>query len=659
MNDIEKKIDKIIETLNQYTYEYYVLDEPSVSDSIYDSLLNELKELEEKYPEFIKPYSPTQRVGDEPADEFKKVEHKYGMLSLDNAFSESDIKNFYQKMQEETGRDSPEILIEYKYDGLAVSIVYENGILVRAATRGNGVVGEEITQNIKAINSVPLKLNSLENIDVRGEVLMPNSSFNDLNKRREEEGNKLFANPRNAAAGTLRQLDSKVVASRQLDCFMYDYMPKEKSLTQDEVLKYLNKLGFKINMDYKIFNSVDSILNYIEEVSVQRSNLPYMIDGLVLKLNSIEYREKIGYTIHHPKWAVAYKFPAEEATTQLIDVELNVGRTGMMTATAIFKPVELAGTVVKRATLHNEEYIIEKDIRIGDYVVVKKAGDIIPQIEKVLVEMRDGSERKFRFPDTCPFCGSDVIRSSEEVAIRCSNILCPSRVKEQLIYYVSKAAMDISGLGQSQIEMLYEKKLIKDPADLYALNKDELIKLERIAEKSAAKIISAINESKNNSLEKLIAALGIPNVGKKLSTILAMKFKTMDNLANATVDELTKINDIGDVVANAIVDYFEDEKSEKLLTKLKDNQVNMKYIDRNRSNELQGLTIVVTGSLEQYTRGEIKTLLENHGAKVTSSVSGNTDILLAGENAGSKLDKARDLGIRIISEEELNELIKN
>jgi DNA ligase (NAD+) len=655
MDKTEQKIENLIKTLNQYTYEYYVLDNPSVSDSVYDSLLNELKELERKNPEYIKSYSPTQRVGDQPADEFNKVDHQYEMLSLDNAFNSEDIRSFYEKMQQETGLENPEITIEYKYDGLAVSIVYDNGVLSRAATRGNGSVGEDITQNIKAINSIPLRLNEL--VD-RGEIFMPIASFEQLNEKRSNEEKKQFANPRNAAAGSLRQLDSKIVASRKLDSFMYDFMPKDNVNTQNETLIYLKDLGFKVNQNYEVFDNLNDILSFINEVAQHRTDLPYMIDGLVLKLNDLKYRDSIGYTSHHPKWAIAYKFPAEEATTKLLDVELNVGRTGMMTATAILKPVELAGTIVKRATLHNEEYIIDKDIRIGDYVVVKKAGDIIPQIEKVLPELRDGSEEVFRYPDRCPFCGSKVIRSDNEVAIRCSNILCPSRLKEQLIYFVSKSAMDISGLGESQITTLYDEGLISDASDLYKLKKKDLVKLDRIAEKSANNILDAIEESKNNSLEKLIAGLGITNVGKKLSSVLAEEFKSLENLRKASKDQLLQINDVGDVVAQAIVEYFNDEKSKILIDKFIEVGVNTKYIEKNKSNKLDGITFVVTGKLDAYTRSEIKELLAKYGAKITSSVSNKTDYLLAGENAGSKLDKAKELGIKIISEEDLKEIIK-
>ncbi len=659
MSNTEQKIEKLIKTLNKYTYEYYVLDNPSVSDSVYDSLFNELKKLEKENPELIKSYSPTQRVGDQPANEFNKVEHQYEMLSLNNAFNSEDIKDFYLKMQKEVNKDHPSIAIEYKYDGLAVSIVYEKGILSRAATRGNGSIGEDITQNIKAINSVPLRLNEEVDIDVRGEVFMPISSFEELNRNREENNGKQFANPRNAAAGSLRQLDSQIVANRDLDSFIYDFMPRSLVKTQKELLDYLTYLGFKVNNNYKIFNNIDDILSFIEQVSKYRSDLPYMIDGLVLKLNDIEYRDIIGYTSHHPKWAIAYKFPAEKATTKLLDIELNVGRTGMMTATAVLKPVELAGTVVERATLHNEEYILDKDIRIGDYVVIKKAGDIIPQIEKVLPELRSGNEEVFNYPEYCPFCGSKVIRSENEVAIRCSNIMCPSRVKEQLIYFVSKAAMDISGLGESQITMLYEEGLIEDPADLYYLKKEDLIELDRIADKSASNILRAIEESKDNSLEKLIAALGIPNVGKKLALILAERFKDLNSIKKATKEELVKINDIGDIVAEAIVNYFQDNKSQILLKKLQEAGVNTEYIDKERSNKLSGITFVVTGKLETFTRSEIKEYLSNLGAKVTSSVSSNTDYLLAGENAGSKMDKAKSLGVKIILEEDLKEMTKS
>lgn len=658
MENIEQKIDNLIQLLNQYSYEYHVLDSPTVSDSVYDSLLKDLRELEANNPEYIRAYSPTQRVGDEPAQGFNKIEHQYEMRSLNNAFSEEDIRDYFQRMVEYTGLSNPEIVVEYKYDGLAVSIVYENGVLIRAATRGNGTIGEDITQNIKAVNSVPLKLLEEIDIDVRGEVFMPHASFMKLNKKQKELEQKPFANPRNVAAGTLRQLDSKIVSERELDCFIYDYMPQTNVDTQEKLLKYLSKLGFKVNLSYAICQSADEILEFISEMNHVRSSLPFMIDGLVLKLNELSYRESIGYTSHHPRWAIAYKFPAEEATTQLVDIELKVGRTGVITPTAIFTPVELAGTTVQRAALHNEEYIIEKDIRIGDYVVVKKAGDIIPQIENVLLEMRDGSETKYRYPNECPFCGSKVIKYEGEVAIRCSNLFCPSRVKEQLIYYVSKSAMDIKGLGESQMSTLYEQGLINDPADLYSITKEQLISLDRIGEKSASNILEAIAQSKSNSLEKLIAALGIPNVGERLSSVLAKTSKSLDKLASMTVDELTLIEDVGEVVAKAIVDYFNDDRSKQLINKLKNHGVNMKIIGKTNNGKLQDLTIVVTGKLEKYTRDEIKSLLTSAGAKITSSVSSKTDYLLVGENPGSKFDKARELGVKIIKEEELARLLE-
>jgi DNA ligase (NAD+) len=658
MDKVEQRIEKLIDELNRHAHNYYVLDQPEISDAAYDSLIRELKKLEEENPQLIKPYSPTQRVGDEPAKEFKKVSHQHLMLSLDNAFNEGDLKSFYKKMQEYTSKVNPEVTIELKYDGLAVSLTYESGVLVRGATRGNGEVGEDITQNIKAINTVPLRLNEDIDVEVRGEVFMPYESFNNLNKQQEQNEEKLFANPRNAAAGTLRQLDSRVVSKRQLDFFVYDAIPKFDLKKHSELIDFLAILGFRTNKNITVCSSEKCLLEKVTELSDMRENLPYMIDGLVIKLNDLFLRDGIGSTSHHPRWAIAYKFPAEEAVTKLVDIELNVGRTGMMTATAILEPVQIAGTIVKRAALHNEEYIIDKDIRIGDQVIVKKAGDIIPQIERVLVGLRSGEEKEYRFPDYCPFCQSEVIRS-DEVAIRCSNILCPSRIEEQMIYFVSKAAMDISGLGEAQIRMLFKNGLIKDPAGLYNLSKDDLVDLDRIGEKSAQNIIDAINDSKQNSLEMVIAALGIPNIGKRMSETLAREFRDMDALFSAKHADLTELNDIGDVVANSIVEYFSDIKSKELIKKLKDSGVNMKYLkDTSGKNVLSGKTFVITGKIESYTRNELKDRLEKLGAKVTNAVSGNTDYLIAGENAGSKLDKAIDLGVTVLDESQFEELIK-
>ncbi len=660
MSKAEQKIERLIEELNKHAYNYYVLDQPEISDAVYDSLLNELKELEKENPQSIKPYSPTQRVGDEPAKEFSKVEHNYPMLSLDNSFNEDDLHRFYNRMKEYSKTENPEVIVELKYDGLAVSLSYESGVFVRGATRGNGVIGEDITQNIKAIKSIPLKIKEEVDLEVRGEVFMPYSSFDELNERREYSGDKLFANPRNAAAGTLRQLDSSIVQNRKLDCFMYDAIPKNRFNKHSELLDYLKNIGFKINKKYRVCQSIDDLLKTVNDLSEIRKSLPYMIDGLVIKLNNIELRDEIGATSHHPRWATAYKFPAEEVTTQLIDIKLNVGRTGVMTPTAILKPVEIAGTIVQRAALHNEQYIIDKDIRIGDYVIVKKAGDIIPQIERVLKDIRFGDEKEFRYPNTCPFFNSKVIKS-DEVAIRCSNILCPQRLEEQMIYFVSKSAMDISGLGEAQIRMLFNNDLIKDPADLYTLEKEDLVKLDRIGEKSASNILNAIESSKSNSLEKLISALGIPNIGKRMAITLAQDFTSLDNLSKASVKELLQVEDIGEIVANAIVEYFQDEKSKKLIEKLKSYGVNTLYKDRfsgEKSDLLTDKVFVITGRLDGYTRNELKEKLESLGAKVTGAVSRNTDYLIAGENAGSKLDKAKDLGVNILDEESLTELLK-
>ncbi|QOR36927.1 NAD-dependent DNA ligase LigA [Clostridium sp. 'deep sea'] len=660
--EVKQKLKKIKETINRHAYNYYVLDNPTISDGAYDSLINELKQLESLYPELVTTDSPTQRVGDSPALGFSKIKHDVPMLSLDNVFNEEGIKSFYRKAEELAGEQNPQIVVEPKIDGLAISIKYENGVLVQAATRGNGVVGEDVTANIKTIKSIPLLLQRPLTIEVRGEVFMPWQSFNEINKKREANDEKLLANPRNAAAGTIRQLDPRIVANRNLDAFFYEIASLNEKMpaSQYEILQLLKNSGLKVNNKIKLCSDVEEIFEVISEWEKERFNLGYLIDGLVLKVNNKDLHEKIGYTSHHPRWATAFKFPAEEAVTKLLNIEINVGRTGVLTPTAILEPVQISGTTVSRATLHNDDYIKLKDIRIGDQVIVHKAGEIIPKIEAALVEMRDGTEQVYEFPNQCPFCKHEVVKSNEEVAIRCVNLHCPSRIREQLIHFVSKSAMDIVGLGASQVTTLIRKGLIKSPADIYRLKREDLIDLDRFGEKSVSNLLKAIEQSKQNSLEKLLMALGIRHVGARISSDLAKHFKTLQNLKEASVEKLLEINDIGERVADSISLYFKDEGNLELLSELQSVGVNTKYIGEELANKEQLLTgkqFVLTGKLIKYSRNEAKAIIEKLGGVVNSAVSKNTSFLLAGEKAGSKLKKAQSLGIKIISEDEFQELI--
>lgn len=666
MKQAEKRIKELQEVLTQYGYEYYVLDKPTISDHEYDQLLRELISLENQFPQFITPDSPTQRVGGEVLEGFKKVEHRVPMLSLSNAFNEQDLRDFDRRVRQALGEDY-EYVCELKIDGLAISLRYENGKFVQGATRGDGTVGEDITVNLRTVKSIPLKLKENVTIEVRGECFMPKKSFVELNRQREAKGEELFANPRNAAAGSLRQLDPKIAASRNLDVFLYSIGENHVSHIEkhSEFLDYLDQIGLKTNKERKVCPTLDDVLKYVEEWESKRPELPYEIDGIVIKVDRFDQQEKLGYTVKSPRWAIAYKFPAEEVETKLIDVELSVGRTGVVTPTAILEPVRVAGTTVQRASLHNEDLIKEKDIRVGDFVIIKKAGDIIPEVVRPLPEKRTGEEQPFAMPEECPECGSELVRLDEEVALRCINPKCPAQIREGLIHFVSRNAMNIDGLGEKVITQLFDKNLVSNVADLYKLKYDQLIVLERMGDKSVNNLLSAIEASKDNSLERLLFGLGIRHVGAKAARILAEHYEHIDRLMAATEEELQSINEIGEKMANSIVTYFQLPEVKELITELKNLGVNVTYkgpkVSRSEQIEsaVAGKTIVLTGKLERYSRSEAKEKLEQLGAKVTGSVSKNTDVVIAGTDAGSKLKKAQDLGIEVWNEEQLVELLND
>jgi DNA ligase (NAD+) len=664
--EIKQRIDELREIINQLNYEYHVLDNPTVSDAEYDRYMQELINLEAENPEFLTEDSPSVRVGGQVLDVFEKVVHKSPMLSLGNAFNEGDLRDFDRKVRQEAGEEDVAYVCELKIDGLAVSLHYENGLFIQGATRGDGTVGEDITQNLKTIRSIPLRLKQDVSLEARGEAYMPKSSFEKLNEEKEKRGEVLFANPRNAAAGSLRQLDPKVAAQRNLSFFVYGLANLEGSVvtSHSEALDFLHDLGFKTNPHRRKCSSIEEVIAYVQKWQEKRPELPYEIDGIVIKVDSIQLQERLGTTAKSPRWAIAFKFPAEEVITKLIDIELSVGRTGVVTPTAILEPVRVAGTIVRRASLHNEDLIREKDIHIGDFVVVKKAGDIIPEVVNVLTERRTGEEKEFIMPSHCPECGSELVRLEGEVALRCLNPACPAQIREGLIHFVSRDAMNIDGLGERVITQLFNKKLIHTFADIYTLTKEQLLSLERFGEKSASNLIQAIEASKSNSLEKLLFGLGIRHVGAKAARTLAQHFETMDRLQQATVEELTAINEIGEKMAESIVTYFENDEVRELIRQLKEYGVNMVYKGMKPVDAAQidsyfaGKTIVLTGKLEEMGRSEAKKKIEALGGKVAGSVSKNTDLVIAGEAAGSKLAQAEKLNIEVWDEarflEELN-----
>ena len=652
---MNKRMNELVALLNRYAAEYYTSDNPSVSDSEYDRLYRELVELETAYPDQVLADSPTHRVGGKILDGFEKYSHQYPLYSLQDAFSREELEAFDARVRKEVPH--PTYICELKIDGLSISLTYEKGILVAGATRGDGSIGENITENLKRVKDIPLTLPEELDITVRGECYMPRASFDQVNQARQENGESEFANPRNAAAGTLRQLDTAVVAKRNLATFLYQEASPSTRDSQEKVLMHLEQLGFVVNPKRILAENIDEIWNFIQEVGEERDNLPYDIDGVVIKVNDLAGQEELGFTVKAPKWAVAYKFPAEEKEAQLLSVDWTVGRTGVVTPTANLTPVQLAGTTVSRATLHNVDYIAEKDIRKDDTVIVYKAGDIIPAVLRV-VESKRISEEKLDIPTNCPSCDSNLLHFEDEVALRCINPRCPAQIMEGLIHFASRDAMNITGLGPSIVEKLFAANLVKDVADVYRLQEEDFLLLEGVKEKSASKLYQAIQASKENSAEKLLFGLGIRHVGSKASQLLLQHFHSIENLAQADPEEVASIESLGGVIAKSLQTYFATEGSEILLRELKEAGVNLDYKGQTvvANAALSGLTVVLTGKLERLKRSEAKSKLESLGAKVTGSVSKKTDLVVAGADAGSKLQKAQELGIEVRDEAWLESL---
>ena len=656
---IQQRIEQLKEQLNRWSHEYYVEDKPTATDAEYDKAYHELLALEKEHPEFVTADSTTQRVGGEVLEQFQKVTHTNPMLSLSNAFSKEDLEEFDARLRKLTNR-AIEYVCELKIDGLSIALTYQNGQLQLGATRGDGTTGEDVTGNVRTIKSVPLSLKEPWNVEVRGECYMPKKSFVALNESREEEGLEVFANPRNAAAGSLRQLDPKIAAKRNLSVFLYS-SPSVEELgvsTQEELLEKMAEMGFVTNPERLKCQTIDEVWNYIETIGAKRQELPYEIDGMVIKVNDFATQEEIGYTVKAPRWAIAYKFPAEEAQTVVRDVEWTVGRTGVVTPTAVMDPVQLAGTTVRRASLHNIDLMKERDIRLEDTVVIHKAGDIIPEVTRVILEKRPATSQPYEFPTTCPVCHEKLEHLEDEVAIRCLNPKCPAQLTEGMSHFVSRNAMNMSGIGPSIIKQLFEEGLVLDVADLYKLTLDQLLALDKIQQKSAENILEAIEKSKANSLERLLTGLGIRHVGTKAAKELAQHFGNMKALQEASIEQLLEIDGLGDIIAYSVKTYFEQPSVQELIQELQDRGVNMSYLGKTKADSeasghiLSGKTVVLTGTLEQLTRQDAKEKLESLGAKVTGSVSKKTDVVIAGHSAGSKLDKANALGIEVWSEQQ-------
>jgi len=659
MEAVQKRIEKLREQLHYHNYRYYVLDDPVITDQEYDALMRELMELEQQHPELVTPDSPTQRVGHAPLAEFATVRHAQPMLSLANAFDMDDLAAFVQRVQRQAGREV-EFVCELKIDGLAVSLDYEDGVLVRGATRGDGVEGEDITANLRTVRAVPLRLNRPVTINVRGEVYMPRADFQRLNAQRQEAGESVFANPRNAAAGSLRQLDPNITAGRKLDIFLYALNMADGPATHLECLNLLRELGFRTNPHSRLCRGLAEIEEYVEHWTARRPELPYDIDGIVVKVNDLALQAELGNTARSPRWAVAYKFPAEQVVTKVLDIEVQVGRTGILTPLAHLEPVRVAGSTVSRATLHNADIVAQRDVRVGDYVVIQKAGDVIPEIVRSLPERRTGNEAPFVMPDKCPACGSTVVRVPGEAATRCVNKACPAQQQERLIHFASRGAMDIEGLGPAIIEQLVEAGLVSTPADFYRLTKEDLLQLERFGEKSAQNLIDAIAASKNRPVSRLIYALGIRLVGAEVARELAKHFPSVQALAQAGEEELMAVPAVGEKIARSVVDFFSDPDNRRLIAELAEVGVSVEgQEEQGGAAVLSGLTFVVTGKLERYSREQIEEQLRQLGANVTSSVSKKTSYLIAGEKAGSKLDKARELGVPVLSEAEFLDFMRD
>ncbi|WP_315376998.1 NAD-dependent DNA ligase LigA [uncultured Streptococcus sp.] len=652
---MKTRMKELVELLNRYAYEYYTKDAPSVSDSEYDQLYRELVELETAHPDEILPESPTHRVGGVVLKGFTKYQHQYPLYSLQDAFSREELEAFDQRVRKEF--PSISYVCELKIDGLSISLTYENGVLVTGATRGDGSVGEDITENLKRVKDIPLVLPEPVNITVRGECYMPRASFDRVNQIRQENGEPEFANPRNAAAGTLRQLDTKIVAKRNLSTFLYQEVSPTDQSSQEGVLEKLARLGFVVNKERVLAEDMEQIWDFIQKVAQFREDLPYDIDGIVIKVNDLAVQEELGFTVKAPKWAVAYKFPAEEKEAKILSVDWTVGRTGVVTPTANLTPVQLAGTTVSRATLHNVDYIAEKDIHQEDTVIVYKAGDIIPAVLRVVKDKRV-SDQALAIPTHCPSCQSELLHFEDEVALRCINPLCPAQIKEGLNHFASRDAMNITGLGPAVVEKLFAAQLVEDVAGIYRLTVEDLLTLEGFKEKSAEKLHEAIQASKENSAEKLLFGLGIRHVGSKVSQILLQEFHDLDQLATADPERISSIDSLGMVVAESLKSYFAQEGSKRLLQELKEAGVNLSYLGEKVAADaaLSGMTVVLTGKLERLTRSEAKAKLESLGAKVTGSVSKKTDLVVAGSDAGSKLTKAQELGIQVEDEAWLESL---
>ncbi len=657
-HDAQIRINELVEELNFHSRKYYVEDSPEISDYEYDMKMRELKSLEAEYPELILAHSPTQRVGDVPLSEFTAVHHEVPLKSLQDVFSYSELEDFDRRVKKV--QSDPEYVVELKIDGLSVAVEYKNGILVRGATRGNGIDGEDVTLNIKTIQSLPLKLAENVDITVRGEVFMPVSSFNKLNRQRQNDGESVFANPRNAAAGSLRQLDSSVTAKRNLDIFIFNIQKFDNGTfkTHSESLDYLKSLGFKVSPFYNKFHDIEKVFSEIERFDKIRNELGFDIDGAVVKVNDLSLREELGETVKFPRWAVAYKYPPEQKSTKLLDILINVGRTGVLTPNAVLEPITLSGTTVSRATLHNQNFIHQMDIRIKDTVIVQKAGEIIPEVVRVVPEKRSGNEIIFEMPLNCPVCGTAVITDQSGVAVRCPNRLCEAQIFRKIVHFVSKEAMDIEGLGPSIVQQLIDESLLKDVSDLYSLNAQKLMNLEGFAQVSANNIVEAIKKSKNAGLDRLIYALGIRNIGQKAAKLLAARFKNIDALMSASAEEIISIEDFGDISANSVVNYFSDENNLELINKLKEYDVCMQYNQKIDDLRFEGKIFVLSGGLDTMTRAQATQLIESFGGKTSSSVSAKTSYLLLGDKPGSKLEKATKLGVKIIDEQQFIEMIK-
>ncbi|MPM23774.1 DNA ligase [bioreactor metagenome] len=659
---IENRMNELIDLINYHNEKYYNQDEPEISDFEYDNLMKELIKIEEENPELKRTDSPTNRVGGKPLDKFEQIVHKIPMLSLSNAYSGQDLRDFDKRVRDMVN-DDVEYVVEFKIDGLSVGLTYNDGVFEKGATRGDGVVGEDISKNLMTVKTIPLKIEEDNEIVVRGEVYICKENFNKINAQQEEVGLQLFANPRNLAAGSLRQLDSKLTAKRPLDIFIFNLEHGEnlEFESHSESLEFLKSQGFKVSPNYKVCNKIDEVIDYIEYWTKNRGNLDFEIDGMVIKVNNLKQREVMGYTAKSPRWAIAYKFPAEQKKTKIIDIIVEVGRTGTITPTAVLEPVRLAGTSVSRATLHNEDYIREKDIKINDVVLVQKAGDIIPQVVEVIKEERTGDELAFEMPKKCPVCSEPTVRLEGEVAVKCINMSCPAQIRRGIIHFVSRDAMNIDGLGESIITLLLNEKIIEDVADLYSIKKEDVVNLERMGDKSANNLVKSIKKSKENDLWRLINGLGIKFVGVKGAKILAKNFASLDSIIKASFEDLINLEEFGEIMAKSVIEFFKEEKNLNVIDKLKKAGVNMNAED-DSNNDIpkifEGMKIVLTGTLPTLKRNDAKEIIESRGGKATSSVSKSTTFVLAGEEAGSKLTKANELGIKVIDENQFIELAK-